>query len=71
MGKPKRGKGSKGMAVTDAGGVVLCVSVQCASPNEGTLVEKTVEERLVGERPESLSGDKVHELAVVRFVVLK
>ena len=71
MGKTKRGKGSKGMAVTDAGGVVLSVSVQCASPHEGTLVEKTLEERLVGELPENLSGDKVHELPLVRFVVLK
>jgi transposase len=49
------------MAVTDAGGVVLSVSVQCASPNEVTLVETTLEERFVDELPEKLIGDKAYD----------
>ena len=61
MGKTKRGKGSKIMAVTDAGGVVLSVAAQCASPHEVTLVEATLEERFVEELPEKLIGDKAYD----------
>ncbi len=41
VGKTKRDKGSNIMAVTDAGGVVLSVRIESASPHEVTLVEKT------------------------------
>ena len=61
MGKTKRGKGSKIMAITDAGGVVLSVSVQSASPHEVTLVETTLEERFVEELPEKLIGDRAYD----------
>lgn len=61
MGKTKRGKGTKIMAITDAGGVILSVSVQSASPHEVTLVEKTLEERFVKELPEKLIGDKAYD----------
>lgn len=40
--RTKRGKGTKIMTITDAGGVVLFVSVQSASPYEVALVEKTI-----------------------------
>ena len=61
MGKTKRGKGTKIMAITDAGGVVLSVSVQSASPHEVTLVEKTLEERFVDELPAKLIGDRAYD----------
>ena len=61
MGKTKRGKGCKIMAITDAGGVVLSVSLQSASPHEVTLVEKTLEDRFVNELPEKLIGDRAYD----------
>jgi hypothetical protein len=54
VGKTKRGKGTKIMAITDAGGVVLSVLVQSASPHEVTFVETTLEERFVDELPEKI-----------------
>lgn len=59
MGKTKRGKGTKIMAVTDAGGVVLSIRIESASPHEVTLVEKTLEDRFVEEMPEKLIGDRL------------
>lgn len=61
MGKTKRGKGCKIMAVTDAGGIVLSVSLQSASPHEVTLVESTLAECFVGELPEKLIGDRAYD----------
>jgi transposase len=61
VGKTKRGKGTKIMAITDAGGVVLSVSVQSASPHEVTLVEKTLDDRFVEELPEKLIGDRAYD----------
>ena len=61
MGKTKRGKSPKIMAVTDADGVVLSVSLQSASPHEVTLVEKTLENRFVDELPEMLIGDRAYD----------
>ena len=61
MGKTKRGKGTKLMAITDAGGAVLSVSVESASPHEVTLVETTLEERFIDELPERLIGDKAYD----------
>jgi transposase len=49
------------MLVTDAGGVVLSISVQSASPHEVTLVEKTLEDRFVDELPEKLIGDRAYD----------
>ena len=61
MGKTKRGKGTKVMAVTDAGGVVLSVQIESASPHEVTLVESTVAERFIEGLPEKLIGDKAYD----------
>ena len=49
------------MAITDAGGLVLSIAVESASPHEVTLVEKTLEERFVNELPEKLIGDKAYD----------
>ncbi len=61
MGKTKRGKGTKIMAITDAGGVVLSIAVESASPHELTLVETTLQERFVDELPEKLIGDRAYD----------
>jgi transposase len=61
VGKTKRGKGTKIMAITDAGGAVLSVSIESASPHEVTLVETTLEERFVDELPQRLIGDKAYD----------
>jgi transposase len=49
------------MAVTDAGGVVLSVSIQSASPHEITLVQTTLQERFLEELPEKLIGDRAYD----------
>jgi hypothetical protein len=61
IGKTKRGKGTKIMAVTDAGAVVLSVAIQSVSPHEVTLVESTLEQRFIDELPERLIGDKAYD----------
>jgi len=49
------------MAITDAGGGVLSVSVQSASPYEVTLAAKALEERFVDELAERLIGDRAYD----------
>jgi len=49
------------MAITDAGGVVLSVQIESASPHEVTLVESTLEERFIKALPEKLIGDKAYD----------
>lgn len=61
MGKTKRGKGTKIMAITDAGGVILSLTVQSASPHEVKLVEKVLEERFIEALPQRLIGDKAYD----------
>ena len=61
MGKTKRGKGTKIMAVTNADGVVLSMGIQSANPHEVTLVEKTVDDRFVEEMPERLFSDTAYD----------
>ena len=65
VGKTKRGKGSKIMRVTEAGGVVLSIAIVSASPHEVTLVGKALEERFVDELPEKLIGDKAYDSDVL------
>jgi IS5 family transposase len=61
VGKTKRDKGCKIVAITDAGGVVLSVRIESAGPHEVTLVEKTLEDRFVNDLPETLIGDKAYD----------
>ena len=61
VGKAKRGKGTKLMAVTDAAGLVLSVSIHSASPHEVGLVEQTLEERFIGPMPQRLTGDRAYD----------
>jgi transposase len=47
VGKTKRGKGTKVMAVADGAGLSVAVCVESASPHEVTLVEKLLESRFL------------------------
>lgn len=59
VGKTKRGKGSKLMAMADRAG--LPVAVTSASPHEVALVESTLEARFIDALPERLIGDKAYD----------
>ena len=61
MGKTKRGKGTKLMAVADGAGFPLAISVGSASPHEVKLVEDTLDKRFIEEMPERLIGDKAYD----------
>ena len=58
MGKTKRGKGAKLMALADACGLPLCVCAASASPHEATLVQEALDGRFVSEKPERLIGER-------------
>ena len=61
MGKTKRGKGTKLMAVADGAGFPIAISVGSASPHEVRLVEETLDKRLVEEKPKRLIGDRAYD----------
>ena len=61
MGKTKRGKGTKLMAMADASGLPLAVHAASASPHEVTLVEATLAASFAGEEPERLIGDRAYD----------
>lgn len=61
MGKTKRGKGSKIMAIADRTGLPVALYVSSATPNEVTLVERTLEAGFTAAQPERLIGDKAYD----------
>ncbi|PYI86759.1 MAG: IS5 family transposase [Verrucomicrobia bacterium] len=61
LGKTKRGKGTKLMAIADGHGLPVAVRTESASPAENTLVAATLEARLIAEVPERLVGDKAYD----------
>ena len=61
MGKTKRGKGTKLMAVADSNGFPLAVYTASASPHEVTLVQATLAEVLTTEQPQRVIGDKAYD----------
>jgi transposase len=61
VGKTKRGKGSKIMAIADCTGLPVAVHVSSASPHEVTLAESTLAARFVADEPERLIGDKAYD----------
>src|SRR5215216_4924068 len=61
VGKTKRGKGSKIMALSDGSSSPLSVHTESASPHELTLVGPTLERRFLKEKPERLIGDKAYD----------
>lgn len=61
MGKTRRGKGSKIMAIADAHGLPLAVDVASASPAEVTLVESTIDASFTDDAPQRLIGDCAYD----------
>jgi transposase len=61
VGKTKRGKGTKLMAVADSNGFPLAVYTASASPHEVTLVQATLAEVLTTEQPQRVIGDKAYD----------
>ena len=61
VGKTKRGKGTKLMAVADRTGLPLAVRTESATPHEVTLVAATLEDRLVAALPTRLIGDRAYD----------
>src|ERR1019366_3414866 len=61
VGKTKRGKGCKVMAIADGHGLPLAICTCSASPAEVKLVDATVRERFVPDLPERLVGDKAYD----------
>lgn len=62
MGKTKRGKGTKIMAISDSAGLPVSIHVASASPHEVTLAEPTVTKCFVAdEKPTLLIGDKAYD----------
>jgi len=61
VGKTKRGKGTKIMAVADGAGLPIAISLGSASPHEVTLVEAALEDRFIDEQPERLIGDRAYD----------
>jgi transposase len=61
VGKTKRGKGTKLMALADGSGLPLAVCAASASPHEVTLVGATLAASFLEERPERLIGDRAYD----------
>ena len=61
VGKTKRGKGTKLMAVADGAGTPIAVHATSASPHEVTLAQGTVEQRFTEDLPERLIGDRAYD----------
>ena len=61
MGKTKRGKGTKVMAVADRHGLPVAIYITSASPHEDTLVEATLASRFILEAPQRLIGDRAYD----------
>src|SRR5919108_6159710 len=61
VGKTKRGKGTKVMAVADSTGLPIAISIASASPHEVKLVEQTLEGRFVEQLPQRMIGDRAFD----------
>ena len=61
MGKTKRGKGTKIMAVADRNGLPVSVCTESATPHEVTLALPTLLQMVVSEAPQNLIGDNAYD----------
>lgn len=61
VGKTRRGKGSKVMAISDAFGTCLALHLTSASPHEVRLVHETLASRHIKGKPDKLIGDKAYD----------
>ena len=61
IGKTKRGKGTKVMAIADAHGLPIAIRTHGANTHEVKLVEKTIEARFFKAKPKIIIGDMAYE----------
>jgi transposase len=61
VGKTKKGKGSKIMAVVEAHGMPVALTTDSANPHEVKLVEPTLEALFVEDQPKYLIGDNAYD----------
>ena len=61
MGKTKRGKGTKVMAIADRSGLPVAVCIESAGWHEVRLVEDTLEGGFLADAPQRLIGDKAYD----------
>jgi len=61
VGKTKRGKGTKIMAVADGAGLPVAICVESATPHEVTLVQQTLSEIFITEPIQGLIGDNAYD----------
>ena len=61
MGKTKRGKGTKIMAIAAGNSVPLAVTIDSASPHETKLIDETLAGSFLQRLPEKLIGDKAYD----------
>jgi transposase len=61
VGKTKRGKGTKLMAVADGASLPVAIHATSASPHEVTLVEDTLTQRHTRTTPKTLIGDLAYD----------
>lgn len=61
VGKTKRGKGTKLMAIGDRTGLPISIYEESASPHEVTLVGQTIRARFTSEKPVRLIGDRAYD----------
>jgi len=61
VGKTKRGKGAKLMAVADGAGLPIAIHATSASPHEVTLVEDTLSRRITCATPQRIIGDLAYD----------
>src|SRR5437660_1055002 len=61
VGKTKRGKGTKIMAVADRHGLPVAVCAESATPHEVKLAEATLSQIVVSDAPQNLIGDNAYD----------
>ena len=61
VGKTKRGKGSKVMAITDRAGLPIALCTGSASPHETKYIKELIDHCFTKKKPERLIGDKAYD----------
>ena len=61
VGKTKRGKGTKILAIADRHSLPVALGIASASPHEVTLVQEVLQDRCTGRKPVRIIGDKAYD----------
>jgi hypothetical protein len=61
LGRQKRGKGTRVMAIAESHGLPVGLCIESASPHEVKLVDSTLVERVIPEAPQNLVGDNAYD----------